>query len=287
MKTLTLLIAALFLCTAGFSQKKDTTKIVIGKKKILIIDQETGEDENTVIINDSTKIRIGGEGEEGEDSLENEKEGKKFNGYWQGIDIGINNYLNSQYRTTLPPDNKFLELDQGKSWYVGLNIFEQTISIIKNNVGLVTGMGLGINNYRFNNNVTLIYDSSYIGAFCDTLHAFTKNKLTATWLQAPLLLEFQVQTGEKKRDNIHLAVGVTGGLRLGSHSKQMYEINGMKYNNKNHDDYHLPTWRYGLSARIGYRSINLFVNYDLSTLFKTDEGPDLYPVSAGISLAGF
>jgi hypothetical protein len=116
---------------------------------------------------------------------------------------------------------------------------------------------------------------------------FTKSKLTVTWLNVPLLLEFQIPLSDSKKDRISVSAGVIGGLRLGSHTKQMYEQEGTMYTNKNHDDFNLPTWRYGLTARIGYGGMNVFVNYDLSGLFKDGAGPELYPVSAGISFAGF
>ena len=93
------------------------------------------------------------------------------------------------------------------------------------------------------------------------------------------MLEFQIPVnGLNKR--IYLSAGVIGGLKLGSHTK--VKINGNK--SKNHDDFNINPFRYGTTARIGYKGINLFGTYYYSSFFKDGRGPQMYPFTIGIGL---
>jgi hypothetical protein len=47
----------------------------------------------------------------------------------------------------------------------------------------------------------------------------------------------------------------------------------------------LSPFQYGLTARLGYNGVGVYVNYSLSSLFKDGEGPELYPWSAGLSFS--
>jgi hypothetical protein len=49
----------------------------------------------------------------------------------------------------------------------------------------------------------------------------------------------------------------------------------------------LNPYKYGARVQIGYGDFNLFAEYDASTLFKDGKGPELYPVTAGITVLGF
>ena len=39
------------------------------------------------------------------------------------------------------------------------------------------------------------------------------------------------------------------------------------------------------TARIGWGWVNVFATYSLTTLFKTDRGPELYPFSVGLTIS--
>jgi hypothetical protein len=109
----------------------DTTRIRIGKKKFIIIE-------------DGDNDQISFENEDFDDN-------NKFKGHFSGIDIGINNYFTSDFSTSLPLSDEYMNLNSGKSWGVNINFIQQSIALLNNNIGLVTGMGLEFNNYRFDN----------------------------------------------------------------------------------------------------------------------------------------
>jgi hypothetical protein len=56
---------------------------------------------------------------------------------------------------------------------------------------------------------------------------------------------------------------------------------------KNRDDFHLHPFKMDATARIGWGWINLFGTYSLTSLFKEDKYPELYPFTAGITLTGW
>ncbi len=270
MKKLTVILTAVFLATGVFAQeKKDTSTIFIGKTKIIIISEDEKvefKDKDTIDIDisDTTKCN-------------------KYNGHWAGIDLGLNGYLNNANSMDLTGSGKFMSLNQAKSWTFSLNFAEFNIGIVKKYVGITSGFGLQFNNYRLNSDNRLIGDSADLTYFTDTIK-YKKNKLLATYLTLPLLLEFQLPVNHKK-DWLHLSVGVVGALRVGTHTKQVFDLNGNDNKEKQRDDFHLSPFQYGLTGRLGYNDMSVFVNYSLSSLLRNGEGPELYPWSAGISFS--
>jgi hypothetical protein len=214
------------------------------------------------------------------------KSRKKFDGHWGGIEIGMNTFIDNQFNTTLPAGYDFLELNTPKSITVQINLIEQNVPIIKNQFGLVTGLGLWVNNYRFANNVVLGTDSLGLFGFADTSQNYIKSKLTASYLVLPLIFEYQVRNKNGK-EIFHVAAGGYGAVKLGSKTKMVYLHDNTKIKNKEHDDFDMNPFKYGLTARIGWRKLNFFGNYNLSTLWQKNKGPVVYPFEVGITLVGW
>ncbi len=236
-------------------------------------------------VDDTTKLKIGGKDVYifGDNDHHKKKKSTKYDGHWGGVELGVNTYMNSNNNFDLPPSYTFLDQNLGKSVGVNLNIFEQNFNLYKGNIGITTGLGISWDNYRFSNNTTLRTDTTVIWYRQDSID-FKKNKLTTCFLNVPLIFEFQTH---KFNQNFHFGVGGTFGYRIGSHTKQVYSINGKTSKPKVYNDFHLNPFRYGLTARIGWGHINLFANYSLSTLFEKNEGPELYPLMVGISLVNW
>ncbi|MDQ2179358.1 outer membrane beta-barrel protein [Marinifilum sp. D714] len=259
----------------AYQEGRDTTKIRIGGKQINIIDGWHG-----------TRIKIEKvhPWDPDQDKFFMEKE-PEFRGHWAGFEMGINGFANEDY-TGYSYD--FMELDMAKSIAVNLNFLQYDISLQKerNTIGLVTGLGLEWNNYRFDNDITLQKVNGVIQPLdLSVQHPdwnIKKTKLTTLYLTVPLLMEFQIPVKYKKR-RVHMSAGVVGGLRLGSHTKIKH--GGDK--DKDHDDFKLKTLRYAAHARIGYRSLNFFATYGLTELFESGKGPDLTPFTVGITLVSF
>jgi hypothetical protein len=119
-------------------------------------------------------------------------------------------------------------------------------------------------------------------AFIDTTLSYSKNKLHATYLTVPLMLEFNTSTDYYS--SFHVAVGVVGAWKIGSNYKVNYESEGETIKNKSKGSYNLNPLKYSAHARIGYGKFTVFASYALSTLFEKGRGPEIYPFNVGITL---
>lgn len=238
--------------------KTDTTRFMLGKSQVWIIG--------------------------GKDSTRHEKK-SRTKPIWSGFEMGINSYMNSSGNFDLPLGYKFLELRAEKSISVGLNFYQKNVELGHSNVWFFTGLGITWNNYRFESNVTL-NPTSPISATVDTTSNidYIKSKLVVSYLNAPLMIEAFTSRNPKKA--FHIGAGALVGLRLMSHTKQKYEIDGDSFKTKVFNDFGLNPFRLGVRAAVGFNHLNLYADYYFSTLFKHGVGPDLFPVNVGITLIG-
>lgn len=253
----------------------DTTTINIGRRQIRII--EKAGDTNVIItdVDDSEKKVT-------------PRRSRPFSGHWRGLELGLNNYVDSRFSTSLRPDQDFMELRTGKSRNVNLNILQYDFALSGNNVGLVTGLGFEFSNYRFTNNNNIMKEDRFIVPkdYDDLGIGLENSKLSTIYLTVPLLAEYQIPHGRRSH-RIYFSAGIIGGLNIGSHTKIVYRENSRRQKDKVRDDFYLSPFRYGLTFRTGYRSLNLYANYYPTPLFQKNKGPELYPVAVGFSILGF
>lgn len=225
------------------------------------------------------KIEVDGDG-----NVKLKKEKKEaFDGHWGGIDLGINGFSFGDFNDTPPAGYEFLDLRMEKSINFALNLFEQDFNIIDNKFGLVTGLGLEWNNYRFRNNVIINLDEDLVGMRDNDPDKFyKKSKLVTTYLTLPVMFEFQTNS-YSKANSFHIAAGVLSGLRISTHTKLKYETNNTK-TDKNHGAPSMNPFKLDAMARIGWGKINIYGKYSLIELFKKNRGPEIYPYSVGITL---
>ena len=255
----------------------DTTRIKIGKKEVSIFD-----------VDEETEIRVKTiEGSDASDEMKSRmSKVRKFRGHWAGFEVGFNNYVNSDFSTSLDPSMGFMELRASKSLNININFLQYNLKLVGDKIGLVTGMGLEFNDYRFSNNTSIVRDAGAITEVDLSALNIEKTKLSASYLNIPLLLEFQTPQISRNR-RVHMSAGLIGGVKLTSHTKFVYRDSGKKYKDKVKDDFYLSPFRYGVTFRAGYRHLNLYANYYLTPMFENNKGPELYPFSIGLSLIGF
>lgn len=284
-------------------EEGDTTYIHIPGTGIVVTENE-----------DSVKVKVGNRviiiDEDGNVKTKHFKS-HKFNGHWAGFDLGINGYVTPDFNMNFPKEYEYMDLRMEKSTAVNLNFYEQNIPLSKNQKwGMITGLGLGFNNYRFMRQTRLSMDSSALVGYIDQDINIRKSKLTAMYLSVPLLFEFQTAPIYHK-NGFHINLGVVASARLSSHTKIYYdeldsEFNVTQYNPetgqyevvftaispnepKEHDygDWFLQPFKFEATARIGWNFLNFWANYSLNTMFREGKGPELYPWSAGITLVSF
>jgi len=209
----------------------------------------------------------------------------KFKGHWAGVDFGFNMFLNEDYEGY---DYEFMENDIFRSNSTYINLIQQSIGLQRkrNTIGLVTGLGMHFQSYRLDDNTTIkrlengiiVPEKLY---FDDN----QKSKLSIFSLNIPVLTEFQIPINHFE-NRIYISGGMYMGIRLMSHTKIKYRKE-QKEKLKVPDHYSLQDLKYGFMIRSGYRWINFFATYELTTLFKDEKGPELTPFTIGITLISF
>jgi hypothetical protein len=209
-----------------------------------------------------------------------------FSGHWAGVDFGFNLFTNPDYSGY---SSEFMENDIFRSNSTYLNLIQQSIGLQRNRntIGLVTGVGLQLKSYRLERNTTIQrLENGRIEPHTLYFDQNQKSKLSIVSLMVPLLAEFQIPVNHYK-NRLYISGGAFGGVRLGSHTKIKYRADGKKEKLKTPGHYSLQDYKYGLMVRAGYRWVNVFATYELVPLFKENKGPELTPVTFGITLIRF
>ena len=211
---------------------------------------------------------------------------KRFKGHYSGITMGFNWYVDPDFKTSFAPEQDFMDLNIGKSVSFGINPLQYSIGLQKekNTIGLVLGAGWSVHNYRFNNNYQLVKDNNGLTNGIKLENELSKNKLTISYINIPLMLEFQIPLNNQE-NRLIFDVGGYCGFKIGSHTKMVDAQSGDK--KKSRPDLNLNPIQYGTIFQFGYKQVKLFGTYNFSTLFNKDKGPELYPVQIGVALSTF
>ena len=303
MKTSIFTLIVIFICSAFGLKAQDTVRVkVLGKNVVTVVEEEGRTDvkvgNNAIDIHDgdgdTVKVRLGRKGviiterDHGSDikidDLDDEEleswtgHPARFKGHWSAFEIGMNSFDKVDYTNFTP---NFMDLYQNKSYEVNINILRYSIGLQKEkqNIGIVTGLGLSFNDYRFSNPYTIENENGLVTPVTLEQTGLSKSKLSTTFVSVPVMIEFQIPVNNQDR-RIYFSGGVIGGVKVGSHTK--VKVNGDK--SKNRDDFNINPFRYGATARLGYKGINIFGTYYFSPFFKDGRGPELFPFTIGIGL---
>jgi hypothetical protein len=281
MKYFNILLALCLLSTSTLAQESpDTTKIQLGDLKVLVYEDGNDKDQLEVTFDD--------------DDDYDDYSSKEELTHWGGIDLGVNVLMNADMSTDLGEGNEWLDLNYARSLSWNFNIIEQKIRLAKDYVGIITGLGLSYNSYGLGDSVVVASKFSFFDAdtnlvvmdstngFNSPSYEFTKNKLRTTHLKVPLMLEFN--TSKDNDRSFHVAAGVIGGWRIGSITKQKYQVDGDKRQDRNKADFNMNTFTLDASVRVGFRNFTVFANYALTPLFEDGKGPEVYPATFGLAL---
>lgn len=219
------------------------------------------------------------------DSKGSDKPGRTTQSF--NFDLGTNNYVS---------DGKFPDSENATysvrpwgSWYVGLNSIQRTR--VARNFFVEWGMGLSWYNFKFQKDNILIEKDDLGVSFVEDNTAdidFRKSKLTVSYINVSLvpMLDFSNSSTRARMwdssSSFRIGLGPYLGYRIGSYSKIKYKEAGETEKDKNHDSFYLENIRYGMRLQIGFRSTDLFFNYDMNDLFSPGKGPSLNAFSFGV-----
>ena len=291
MKKVILLLLVIFSVSNIFAQKEkteqDTTKFKLGNKTIIIIEKNEKEDE----VKKEEDIKIMKEGEEEEEIVKEEVKPKyKSRDYsrWAGINLGFNQFVKFSDLSELNGDMENWSINPWKSTTWNINIMEFNVSLIKRHLLLTTGLGFEFRKYGFDKNIDLVYNNDKVEPAINNNLDYGKNKLSASYVQIPLLLE--INTSSRAKKGLYLAGGVIGGYKMSSEMNQSYKINGQKIKKETHDNFNLNSYQVEGTVRIGINRFTFFTNFDMVPVFKEGKigtNHNLSNVTFGIQLIGF
>jgi hypothetical protein len=284
--------------------KSTETKVVTDKKELKVLEslEKNGTSaeyaKDTLIQNQSVEIKgasqenikvkvsVKENKKEGNNDREEEKEsihqknGERFKGHWAGLEFGFNNYVTSQNTLDLPSDINYISLNSGISNNFNFNFSQLSFGITKH-IGIVTGLGINWNNYKFDGNFNIQKLADGTIDSVSPMGKLEKSKLATIYMTLPVMLEFQIPVDHH---HLNVAAGLIGAIKLGSHTRMQFE-NGPDV--KKYSDYSLNLLRYGATARVGYQNFQLYGTYYATPLFQAGKGPggyDLFPFEIGFAL---
>jgi hypothetical protein len=151
-------------------------------------------------------------------------------------------------------------------------------------------LGIGLGSHNFYSDAFVVEDSNNVSGLVpvSSLYPGTeykRNKINYTYVDIPF--EFRLRT----KKEIRAALGFKFGFLIDSHTKYRGDdyiyASGKELHVKFKDIPNFEKFRYGVTARVGWKFINFTGFYSLTGLFTKNKGPELYPISVGISLMPF
>ena len=200
------------------------------------------------------------------------------------FEFGLNNYLLADGKfpdaidapfTVKPLESKTLALNFVNNSQIAGPVFADW------------GGGLSLLTYKFEDPmVRLIKDTDGITFPQDAngYSSYKKSKLNITYINAfvvPMIYTSYRGRMVDKENSFRFGAGLFGSYRVGSSMKVVYN-DEKKQKDKIKSNFFLNNIQYGIRAQVGWKGTDIYFNYNLSTLFQEDRGPELYPIGFGI-----
>ena len=141
--------------------------------------------------------------------------------------------------------------------------------------------GLGFSSQNVHSNAFPSYNADKTYTYLSPLtNDYDLNKLSVNYIDAAFEIRFRTHENSSHK-RFKFTVGIKGGVLVQSHTK--YEDDNGKF--KTYHIKNLNDFQYGLTSRIGYGHWGISGYYSLMDLFEKGKGPDVVPVSIGLSFA--
>ena len=269
------------LCIALFSQAQNDTT---GKR-------DNGQPGDTLRVGNLLIIRNGSQehGDDGYLRVRNRRHDRSYrpgniSTNWGIVDLGFTNYndrtvYSSAAAQQFAPNGTkdWFKLRDGKSVEVNIWIFMQRLNLIKHVVNLKYGLGLELNNYRYEENIRFVTNPTKV--IMDTI-SYSKNKLAEDFLTVPVLLNFNFTP--HRRHPFGLSAGACFGYRYSSREKFKSHQDGKQ---KTYNDFDLYSWKISYIAELQLGWFNLYGSYATRSIFS--KGLDQIPYTFGIRIGNW
>jgi len=120
---------------------------------------------------------------------------------------------------------------------------------------------------------------------------YKRNSLMTVHFDVPIELRYRSKPNANNK-SFKLAIGAVFGVLMGNHTRTKTNdvtVVGSRGDTKLYKEYKfsdIQRFKFGPTFRIGYGAINLYTFFNITKLFKSNEGPDVYPFSVGLTING-
>jgi hypothetical protein len=210
---------------------------------------------------------------------QSEKKSLLFDASWNGFEAGLNMLINTSVDAANVNNGvQGMDLRPLRSWYFGFNIADVGIAFNRRHTaGAFTGIGLGWNNFSWDNDVQIGYDSEnmvYTLIPIEEEKAVKNSKYGALFLQVPMMVEI------RPIRRMYVDVGFTGGLRIAQWNRVKFD-DGSQH--KHYYNANMNLFKMDASLRVGGYDMGFFFNYSLLPLFVMTD-VKVHPVNFGFSI---
>lgn len=202
---------------------------------------------------------------------------------WGILDLGFANYEdNTVYSSAAAQqvvpgatDKDALSLRTGKSVNVNVWFFMQRLNLIQHVVNLKYGLGLELNNYRYDRDLQFQKNPTRILPATENLK---KGKLAADYLTLPVMLNLNF--GPKRTNGVGLSGGVSAGYLYSARYKTK---DGHGDKSKVHDNFDLEKWKLSYIAELNLGVVKLYGSYAFKNMWE--KSLDQRPYNFGFRLS--
>lgn len=203
---------------------------------------------------------------------------------WWIVDLGFANYNdNTNYASAgaqafAPGGSKdHFDLRTGKSVDVNIWFFMQRLNMISHVVNLQYGLGMELNNYRYDDETVRFQKDPNMIIIDQSLEKAKKNKLAADYITVPLMLNFNFTP--KKEKGFGFSAGISAGYLYSA--RQKIEVNNDK--TKLHGNFDLERWKLSYVGELNLGVVRLYGSYAFKSMWQN--GLDQIPYTVGIRLS--
>ena len=211
------------------------------------------------------------------DSTETTKKGRFVGGVtFTRVDLGFSRLIDNG-SFNLSPTNEFLDYKGGKTSTFSFDVLQFGYRF-NSNVKVYVAGGFDWTLIRLRDNVTIQKNLPTLTALPENVE-FSKNRFSSSYVHIPLNFEFRTNE-TKKGKRFYFILGPEVSFLLGGKVKQISDEFGKQ---KQYDNYHFQSVRYGGSFRFGYGGLGLFTKYYFNDMFNTPAQAGLKNMSFGVT----
>lgn len=199
-----------------------------------------------------------------------------------GVDIFTDIPLYTLDPLNMPADFSYRTINQG------VNVFAMYNFQIGESLSSFS-VGLAIRNHNWYSRNSIVEDIKADTIKYITIEEdFKRTKINLTYLDLPVEFKYRTAGGFK------VGIGLKVGYKIGS--KQKYVGNrprpditdpNVEINIKHKKVLQTQDWVFGGTLRIGYKFISVFAYYQFNSAFEKGKGPQINPLSLGITITPF